>query len=189
MKNEVKFKEYMTLVCELYDKTLSDMMKDLYWKVLDPFTDEQCEKAFKEIIYSSRFFPKPADFIEILQGKKQDQATIAWLEVLGTIKSVGHYQSVRFANPVSHSVIMAMGGWEQLCMMEIKDEKWKQKEFERLFDVLSTREGKHPAYLLGFHENNNTPMMIAEYEERTGKKFKQEVIEIGFEEVKQIAEG
>ena len=189
MKNEIKFKEYMTMLCELHDKILSDMMKDLYWKVLEPFTDEQCEKAFQEILLSSRFFPKPVDFVEILRGKKTDQATMAWLEVLGAVKSIGNYQSVKFSNTVIHSVINAMGGWPELCLMENDDVKWKQKEFERLYEVLSERGGKHPEYLPGTHESNNTPEMIAVYEERTGKKFHQEIIQIGFEEQKQIGFG
>jgi len=189
MKNEIKFKEYMTMLCELHDKILSDMMKDLYWKVLEPFNDEQCEDAFKELIYSTRFFPKPVDLIEILQGKKQDQATLAWLDVLGAVKAVGNYKSVKFSNPAIHSVINAMGGWPQLCMMESKDEKWKQKEFERLYEVMTLRGGKHPAYLPGTHENSNTPAMIALYEERTGKKFHQDIIAIGYEEQKQIGFG
>ncbi|MFA5340570.1 MAG: DUF6475 domain-containing protein, partial [Clostridia bacterium] len=146
-----------------------------------------CENAFKKIIQSCRFFPKPVDFIEILNGKKQDQATIAWIEVLGAVKSIGNYQSVKFSNPVIHSVINAMGGWENLAAtMTIDEEKWKQKEFEKLYQVMERR-GNHPKYLAGAHENSNTPSMIAAYEDRTGKKFNQEIIEIGFEEQKQIS--
>ena len=35
MKNEIKFKEYMTMLCELHDKILSDMMKDLMERLVD----------------------------------------------------------------------------------------------------------------------------------------------------------
>ena len=63
MKNETKFKEYMAMMCELHDRTVSKLLTDLYWKVLEAYTDEQCEAAFKELIYSSKFFPKPADFV------------------------------------------------------------------------------------------------------------------------------
>jgi hypothetical protein len=171
MKDEIKFKEYMTLICELHDKVLSDMMKDLYWKVLDPFMDEQCEAAFKEIIYSSKFFPKPVDFLEILKGKKTDRATEAWIEVLGAVKHIGNYESVRLTSTLLTD-----------------EEKWKQKEFERLYQVMERR-GNHPTYLPGTCEMQNTSQQIKLYEERTGKKFKQEIIEIGFEENKQIAEG
>lgn len=171
MKNEIKFKEYMTMICEMFDKKLSDMMKDLYWKMLEHFTDEQCEKVFQEIILSSKFFPKPADFMEILKGKKQDQATIAWIEVLNAVKRIGNYESVKFADPVIHSVLQVMGGWDQLAAtMTTDEEKWKQKEFERLYQVMERR-GDHPDHLLGFNELNNSPAMIAEYEERTGKSL------------------
>jgi len=171
MKNEIKFKEYMTILCELHDRVLSDMMKDLYWKILEPFSDEQCEAAFKEIIYSNRFFPKPADFREILLGKRENKAILAWLEVLGSVARIGNYQSVKFDDPVIHSVIQAMGGWPQLCMMEKNEEKWKQKEFERLYEVISTREGEHPEYLPGTHEQENY---------RLGHDVKPDVVEIGF---------
>lgn len=173
MKNEVKFKEYMTLLCELHDRVLSNMMKDLYWKVLEPFTDEQCESAFKEIIYSSRFFPKPADFREVLIGKQSNKATIAWIEVLNAVKRIGNYESVKFTDPVIHSVINMMGGWDQLAAtMTTDEEKWKQKEFERLYEVISSRDGKHPEYLPGTHEQGNFT---------TGYEVETRIIEIGFQ--------
>jgi hypothetical protein len=171
MKNEIKYKEYMTILCEIYDRPLSNMMKDLYWKVLEPFTDEQCEAAFKEIIYSNRFFPKPADFREVLCGKAANKATEAWLEVLNSVARIGNYQSVKFDDPVIHSVIQVMGGWPQLCMMENSEQKWKQKEFERLYEVISAREGKHPKYLPGTHEMENF---------RTGHEVEPAIVEIGF---------
>ena len=188
MKNEIMFKEYMTLLCELHDRVLSDMMKGLYWKVLEPFTDEQCEAAFKEIIYSNKFFPKPADFTEILRGKKSDQAIDAWLLVLGAIKKIGNYESVEFSDQVIHSVLQVMGGWDQLAStLEVDEEKWKQKEFERIYQVMERR-GDHPKYLPGTHEMQTSRSQIEEYERWTGKKFKQDIIQIGFEAQKQISQ-
>ena len=171
MKSEIIFKQYMTMLCELHDKILSDMMKDLYWKILEPFTDEQCEAAFKELIYESRFFPKPADFREAILGKKSNKATEAWIDVLNSVARIGNYQSVKFSDPVIHSVINAMGGWPQLCQMEAKEEKWKQKEFERLYEVLSAREGKHQDYLPGTHEMENN---------RIGHDYENTIVQIGF---------
>jgi hypothetical protein len=172
MNDKIKFKELITALCELHDKKLSQTLADIYWESLKQFTDEQCIKVFKELILTSRFFPKPVDFIEILNGKKQDQATIAWIEVLGAVKSIGNYQSVKFSNPAIHSVINAMGGWPQLCLMESKEEKWKQKEFERLYDVINSRDGKHPEYLPGTHEMENF---------RMGNELEREIIKIGLD--------
>ena len=172
MKDREKFLKNMALICDMNDRKISEPLTDLYWKILEPFTDEECENAFKKIIQSCRFFPKPVDFIEILNGKKQDQATIAWIEVLGAVKSIGNYQSVKFSNPAIHSVINAMGGWPQLCLMESKEEKWKQKEFERLYDVINSRDGKHPEYLPGTHEMENF---------RMGNELEREIIKIGLD--------
>lgn len=179
MKNEIKFKEYMTMLCEVHDKILSDLMKDLYWKVLNSYSDEQCEDAFKKLIYESRFFPKPADFLEVLRGRKEDIATAAWLDVLGAVKKIGNYQSVKFADPVIHSVIQALGGWPQLCMMENSEVKWKQREFERLYEVIAARDGNHPEYLPGTFEMENF---------RNGYGENERVVRIGFnsEKIKMI---
>ena len=175
MKNEVKFKEYMATLCELHDRTMSKLLTDLYWRVLEPYTDEEAEKAFQEIIYTSKFFPKPADFIEALKGKVQNRATLAWLEVLEAVARIGNYQSVKFSDPVIHSVVNAMGGWPQLCMMEAKEEKWKQKEFERLYEIISAREGGHTGYLPGTHEMEN---------HRAGYDVQNNIVMIGFARAK-----
>jgi len=124
-----------------------------------------------------RFFPKPAEFKEILCGKIQNIATEKWLEVLGTVKRVGNYQSVKFSDPSIHSVINAMGGWQQICMMESKDEKWKQKEFERLYEIISNRGGDHPEYLIGKHEQDNF---------NRGIKYQQPIIKIGFQQKQKL---
>lgn len=171
MRDEVKFKEYLATLCELHDRTMSKLLTDLYWKVLEPFSDQECEEAFKLIIYDNKFFPKPADFREILIGKKANKATEAWLDVLGAVSKIGNYKSVKFDDPVIHSVINAMGGWPQLCMMEKTEEKWKQKEFERLYEVISARKSNHPEYLIGTHEQEN-------FNQKTGHEI--EVIEVGF---------
>jgi hypothetical protein len=173
MNDREKFLKNMALICDINDRKISEPLTDLYWKILEPFTDEECESAFKEIIQTCRFFPKPVDFMEILKGKKQDQATIAWIEVLNAVKRIGNYESVKFTDPVIHSVINMMGGWDQLAAtMTTDEEKWKQKEFERLYEVISSRDGKHPEYLPGTHEQGNFT---------TGYEVETRIIEIGFQ--------
>jgi hypothetical protein len=172
MNDREKFLKNMALICDMNDRKISEPLTDLYWKILEPFTDEECENAFKKIIQTCRFFPKPVDFMEILKGKKQDQATIAWIEVLNAVKRIGNYESVKFTDPVIHSVINVMGGWDQLAAtMTTDEEKWKQKEFERLYEVISSRDGKHPEYLPGTHEQQNF---------RMGNEYEREIIKIGF---------
>lgn len=144
----------MLALCEIHDRKFSTLLSDLYWKVLEPFTDEQCEAAFEDLIYFTRFFPKPVEFIEKIRGTQSNRGALAWVDVLEAVKRVGPYQSVKFPDPVIHSVIEAMGGWVQLGGMLTDEEKWKQKEFERLYQILESRDANHE-YLPGIVEIDN----------------------------------
>lgn len=178
MKNELLFKQYMAALSEIFGKELSALLNSLYWKTLEPFTDFECEQAFKELIFSAKFFPKPADFLEILRGKQEDQATKAWIKVVEAIRRVGNYKSVKFDDPVIHSVFKFWGGWGVTGDWKEADLKWKQKEFQQLYAVMA-RDGKHPEYLPGTIEIQNAA---------DGYELKPEIVRIGFDErAKEIA--
>jgi hypothetical protein len=171
MKNERKFKEYMTVLGELFDKSISELLMFTYWKILEPFDDDSCKKAFEAVTATAKFFPKPADFLEILSGRREEQAARAWIEVVTAVRRIGNYQSVKFSNPMIHSVVQAMGGWPEFCMMKSKDETWRQREFERLYAVISAHPGKHPEYLPGTCEIQNSA---------NGFEVKPQIVKIGF---------
>ena len=172
MKDEARFKESMTALGELFDKPLSKFLIDVYWKALEPFSDEECNRAFNEVAISSRFFPKPVDLIEIIQGKKADQSIKAWLKVIEAVRRVGLYKSVKFNDPVIHSVFQFWGGWASAADWDDSELKWKQKEFERLYVIMTAR-GEHPSYLPGIHEIHNAA---------AGFDVKSHIVEIGFNE-------
>jgi hypothetical protein len=173
MTNQKLFKEHMTALAEIHGKALTALLNSLYWKTLESFTDEQCEAAFKELIFSSKFFPKPADFLEILRGKQEDQATLAWVKVIETLRRHGPWASVCFDDPVIHSIIKFMGGWGSLGDWKNSELVWKQKNFINLYGVMSRGNGKHPQYLPGLCETDN---------DFKGWDNKEEIIKIGFDD-------
>ncbi|NPU82986.1 MAG: hypothetical protein HPY65_00750 [Syntrophaceae bacterium] len=154
MKNDRLFKSYMLAMGEVFNKQLTPLLHSLYWKALEPFSDEDCERAFKDLIFTSKFFPKPVEFVELLQGKKEDQATRAWIKVVEAVRRIGSYSSVRFDDPVIHSVFKFWGGWGVTATWKDADLKWKGLEFEKLYRVMSAG-GNHPEYLPGSHEIEN----------------------------------
>jgi len=162
MKNKSAFKNFMAGIGEMFDKQITPILSKIYWKALEPFTNDQCQKAFNEIILSSRFFPKPVDIIEAIQGRQENQSILAWIKVIRAIRNVGAYQSVKFDDPIIHSVIEVMGGWPALCSGSADDEKWKQKEFERLYCTMSNLEN-HVKYLPGIVERENSVNGKIEY--------------------------
>ena len=175
MKNRNNFSKFITIISEMFEKTLSKIITEVYWKALEPFSDEQCEKAFNEIVLSSRFFPKPVDIIEAIQGAQGNKSVIAWIKVIKAVRRIGAYQSVKFDDPVIHSVIEVMGGWPALCSGSADEEKWKQKEFERFYLTMFNLDN-HAKYLLGIVEKENSvngkieytpepPVLIGEFKE------------------------
>lgn len=157
MTDDVAFRKYITALCEIHGKDpLTKTVADIYWKTLEPFSDEQCEMAFKDILLHSKFFPKPADFLEILEGKQGDKATLAWLKVLGTIKRVGTYESVCFDDPAIHTAIEAMGGWVRMGEITNDQLPWKQREFEKIYSSVNRPGMKHLEYLPGRTELDNS---------------------------------
>ena len=178
MKDKIKFMEYMTLLGEVYNKEITDTLKNIYWKTLKLYSDKESIRAFQSIIENNKFFPKPAEFLDILRGDSGDQALLAWEKVYKAISQHGHYASVEFDEPVIHSCIELMGGWIELCSMELNDVKWKQKEFIGLYKTMS-RKNQHPKYLAGQTELENGPRGFDV----------PDPVKIGGGEVKQITEG
>jgi len=144
----------MTAISEIFDKHLSDVLLSVYWRTLEPYTDEQCEKAFNELITTSRFLPKPVDIIEAIEGTQNEKAIEAWGKVLAAMETQGAYSSVKFDDPVIHSAINMMGGWVKVARTPYGEEKWAQKEFERLYMAMAKHD-EHPSYLPGQHEIEN----------------------------------
>lgn len=152
MKDKEKFKGFMLLIGERENREISDALLDGYWETLKPFSDEQCDKAFKKVWNNTRFFPKPEDFLEHLQGGIPHM--LAWKTAFTTVKKIGPYDSVKFSDPVINLVIELMGGWPAFCMMETEEIKWKQIEFSKIYKGVC-QNGKGPRHLPGVHEQTN----------------------------------
>jgi len=155
MKNNTRFKEMLTLIGEKYGVEVSKSMAKLIWQALKPFTDDNCEKALMGVVLRGRFYKDLLpDLMEALEGSQKDQAVEAWLQVTEAVKSIGNYQSVKFPDPVIHSCIEAIGGWEELGKVTNDEWKWKRKEFETLYPIMARRR-EHPKMLLGTCDREN----------------------------------
>jgi len=157
-KDKREFAAKMAALSEVFDdgKEISKFKMDVYFKSLERFSIEQISNAISAMITGRVYpsFPKPAEIIQEINGRKEDVAALAWVEVVKTLKHTGTYESVQFADPVIHSAIDAMGGWIKLGDMTEDEEKWKAKEFERLYSIMANR-GNHPQYLIGIVERDN----------------------------------
>lgn len=154
MQDKRLFSENLTALCEVFDREISNSLTKVYWETLKPYSDAQCKRAFVAAFKTCKFFPKPADLIELLDGTMEDRATEAWAKVCKAVQRIGPYESVEFDDPVIHSVIQAMGGWVQIQNCDMNEWKWRGKEFEKLY-VRMSKEEDHPKALPGICENQD----------------------------------
>jgi len=105
VKDHKKFLLAMTMLAEVFDKEVTDALREIYWKALEPFDDAQAEKAFNAAACTLKFFPKPVELIELLEGSVRERALIQADEVLEAVRSFGYIGNPHFSDPVTEGII------------------------------------------------------------------------------------
>ena len=138
-----------------FGEKLSEDRTKIYWDMLRGYSDIEIKKAVVKSIRELKFFPKISEIIEMIEGKIEDEAEIAWLLLKEKIERYGGYMSVSFSeNPVIGSVIEALGGWIKISDTKIEEEKWVKKEFIKLYPIMK-KKSSHPKQLSGIFEIEN----------------------------------
>ncbi len=108
-----------------------------YLEAMKHFDDDVLEKAFFEAGSSLRFFPKPVELVEIIEGKADEQAMVAWGFVQEAFRRAGQYNSVLFADSRIARAIELPDGWVKLCRMEGEEADWGRREFLKTYRSIS----------------------------------------------------
>ena len=135
-----RFSNVMMGLSELSGGNLTPVGLKLFFATLKRFDIEQIEKAAHAILETRQYtnMPMPADFIEAIEGKVEDVGALEALDVLQKIKSVGSYDSVKFADSVTMAVIdRRFGGWPRVCELEEENEKWFLRDFASAYLSIS----------------------------------------------------
>jgi hypothetical protein len=167
MKNRLMFKEYIAGLSDLFDKQLSKVAVEMYWKALEIYSDKQCKIAFDIAVTDCKFFPKPAELIQFIKSGSGDIEDIALIEadkVVNAIRHTGYYTSVTFDDPVTMAVIeQGWGGWIKICDLRDEEIKWFRKDFTRIYKAYSNQGVKRYGHLVGFHEDSNNERGFLEH--------------------------
>jgi len=141
-KNEFpRFAQLMVQTAEIYNEKLSEIKIELYFEILKDFPYASIERAFVHHIRTSKFFPKPADIVEFIEGSPDDRSLKAWLLLTRLIKNYGYYYSIVVDDPALVATVEDMGGWMHICST------WKESELpyrEREFREKYKYNLKHP---------------------------------------------
>jgi len=155
-----EFAKMMTVAATLYERDLDEMLIEVYFRALKEFSIDEVRNAFNRHIRASKWFPKPVELIqringddESLEGRAIEQASLVW----ESIARVGHSQSVCFNDKVTAAVIDKIwGGWSKMaCETKEHEQKWFIKDFIKYYEQFTRGGIKQEGALLGWHDLNN----------------------------------
>lgn len=156
-KLEQEFDAALTALCELHGKELSVAFYKLYKQaLLSRLTLAEAIKAITVAFSSKTYgFPKPAELIELVKPQNDSEALIAWETLEQTIRCQGAYASVLFIDARISRVVVAMGGWIEVCKWRIDEMHFRRQEFMKLFKAAGQAERNDQQVLPGIIELEN----------------------------------
>lgn len=155
-----RFAELLAGLGEVFNEPVSEIRARLYFEALKDLPMGSVEQAVSRLVQHARFFPKPGEIREVLEGSVEDRGREAWRRVLGALEHVGTYESVDFGDPLVHVAVEAMGGWHQAWAWERVDGPellGLERDFVSLYRLYAERGPglEPPPILLGQHALHN----------------------------------
>lgn len=153
------FGKLMCMLGEVFDKQITELLADIYYKIFKDYDYSQTESAFYKVIRSNKYatLPKPAEMLEYLEGTRDDKTLAAWLQVMEAVRKGGYHASIEFADPIIPHCVNDLGGWMWFCCTEKVELPFIQKRFEDLYRLYLKRELQvDNVRLIGFHEAQNS---------------------------------
>jgi hypothetical protein len=156
-------KSFFKLIADIsafYRKDFSEFSGTVWWEAMKPYDFVAVSEALNRHCINpdvGQFMPFPADGVRMLQGRTQDQASIAWAKVDSAVRKVGTYRDVVFDDALIHRVISEMGGWIQIGSKGNDEWPFVAKEFETRYRGYRMR-GENPEFppvLIGLANSQN----------------------------------
>ena len=109
----LKFTEYLLTLGEVFGEQISELRLEAYRAALDGYELPAIESAMRRATATLKFFPKPAELIELMEGSHDDRAGQAWHVLLDAVSDGGN-ASVKFLDPAAAVAMdVTFGGYLQ----------------------------------------------------------------------------
>lgn len=106
--------QFLAVLGEAFNEPVSEIRAEAYLFALEDVSIETLEGIGKRAL-NLRFFPRPADLRQLIEGTTEHESELAWLNVLKEVRRVG-YTGVPALSPASLETIRSLwGGWARLC--------------------------------------------------------------------------
>lgn len=161
--DRARFSGLLMALAEGLGESLSDARIQFYFTALSSYPIEELERTAQALSRSSRFFPKPVDFIEAMEGTASDQAMAVWNLVCDAVFRIGWSRSLFIADArLAFALEQTFGGWiqcnEQLAPLTPSDPMFAslRKAFQINYQLAARQaDERQQRYFPGQLEANN----------------------------------
>lgn len=154
------FKAAMRMMASVYEKQVTDDEFETFWHYLHRYQFIAVTSAFDRYARSGeRFFPKPGQIIEYIEGSNASKASMAWAKVSKAVRQFGPYSTVIFDESAIHAAIEQMGGWTKLCTSPSEEDfKFEGIRFEKIYLSVAMKDRyEYPRQLKGLGDDKPRP--------------------------------
>lgn len=117
--DRVGFVELMLGLGETYGEPVSDARMEIYFKALSDMDLDDLRVSATMHVRGSKFFPRPVELREALDGSQEDRAELAWMTVPGIVRRFGYYREPHaedwYDAATRRAALELYGGWRALC--------------------------------------------------------------------------
>jgi len=108
---------------ETYGEPVSDARMEIYFSALADLELAEVRRSATVLVRTQKFFPRPAELREAVNGSSEDRAELAWMRVVSLVRGVGYMGVDGQGTPPDfdgdiacrRAALQLYGGWPQLC--------------------------------------------------------------------------
>lgn len=134
-----RFRNLLIGIGRVYSQEPDALMLDAYWVALRDWPMKDFELACAQLLKTSKFMPRPADFTQLRDASRLT-AGEAWALVLDIARS-GDYQHGHVLEDAQiAAAVRAIGGYHAIGMSNTDQTPFLERRFAEHYDAIGERE-------------------------------------------------
>ena len=143
----------LMLMGDTFNEPVGELRAEGYFDALRDLEIGDVLTACREAIRTARFFPRPVELRDTIEGHTEDRAEMAWILVQREVRRVGYTGVPEFPDTATERAALELyGGWDRLCAClpaSGPELLGVAKQFKSTFGAYARRDQREVAGLLG----------------------------------------
>ena len=133
MSKQELVRESLAVLAEMFDRQISPATVRAYTGLLSGYSEGQIRAGFNAVARKCKFWPKPADIIELIEGRDSDSqgqveaaANQSWAVIM---RSLNRYAGLNLSDHVALEAVRQIGGLSALCDCDGESERFLRRDY------------------------------------------------------------